>query len=114
HLHGVEYPTVVGDQQQRALVALERLLQLLDRGQVEVVRRLVEDEDVHAAGLQQREGRAGALARGQLGGGPADTIGLEGELRQQRAHVGRRQLGDEVPERLRERTVPGEQRAGLV
>src|SRR3712207_8060538 len=47
-------PAVVGDQQQRARVVGQRLLQLLDRGQVQVVGRLVEHQHVHPAGLQER------------------------------------------------------------
>ena len=50
------------DEQHRAGVVGKRLLELLDRLEVEVVRRLVEDEAVDAAGLQQREHGAAALA----------------------------------------------------
>jgi len=46
-----EHPAVVGDQQQRARVVGERLLQLLDRRQVQVVGGLVEDQQVHSARL---------------------------------------------------------------
>ena len=46
-----------------AVVGRERGLELLDRLQVEVVRRLVEHEQVDAARLQLGELRAGALAR---------------------------------------------------
>ena len=58
-VHRLEHPAVVGDQQQRARVGGQRLLQLLDRGQVEVVGRLVEDQHVDA--------RAPAAARARPG-----------------------------------------------
>ena len=54
-------------------VNVERLLELLDRGQVEVVRRLVEHEAVHAARREQRERRPRALARRQRVGRRAVT-----------------------------------------
>jgi chloramphenicol 3-O-phosphotransferase len=53
----------VGDQQQRPGVGGQRLLELLDGGQVEMVGGLVEDEHVDAPRLQQRERRPGALTR---------------------------------------------------
>jgi hypothetical protein len=39
----------VRDEHDRPLVAVEGVFQLFDRGDVEVVRGLVEDETVHAA-----------------------------------------------------------------
>ena len=62
-LDGLEQAAVVGDEQQRAVPRRERLLELLDGRQVEVVRRLVEHEAVHAAGHEQRELGPGALPR---------------------------------------------------
>ena len=61
-LHRLEHPAVVGDQQQRPGVGGQRLLELLDGGQVEVVGRLVQDQHVDAPRLQQRERRPRALA----------------------------------------------------
>src|SRR3954466_10669892 len=55
-------PPIVRDQQQRALVRVERLFQLVDGREVEVVGRLVQDEAGRAADLQQGQSRAGALA----------------------------------------------------
>src|SRR3546814_2934361 len=69
------------DQEQRALVGGERLFELLDRRKVQVVGRLVEDEHVDAARLQQREARAGALPRRQLVDGAVHVVGLQPELR---------------------------------
>ena len=59
----LEQPAVVADQQERAVEAGDRLLELLDGRQVEVVGRLVEDEAVDALGHQQGEDGPGPLAR---------------------------------------------------
>ena len=56
----------MGDQQQCALVRLERLLQLLDGDEVEVVGRLVEHQEVRAAGLEERQSGPRPLARREL------------------------------------------------
>src|SRR5262249_28523110 len=69
--------------------ARERRLQLLDRLEVEVVRWLVEDEAVDAARREQREPGTRALARRKRWRGPADVVGAECELGEQRACVGR-------------------------
>jgi hypothetical protein len=53
----------VGDEDDRAVVALEGRLELCDGLQVEMVGRLVEDEGVHAARGEERERRAAPLAR---------------------------------------------------
>ena len=55
----LEQRPVVGDEQHRAREAVERLLELLDRGQVEVVGRLVEHEAVDAAGRERARARPG-------------------------------------------------------
>ena len=53
------------DDDERAVVAVERHLELLDRLEVEVVRRLVEEQQVDAARLELREVRPRPLARRQ-------------------------------------------------
>jgi hypothetical protein len=53
----------VRDQQNRAVERIQGTLELLDRRNVEMVRRLVEDQEVDASGGQQRQQRARALAR---------------------------------------------------
>ena len=73
------------DEDHSSVVAGEAALELLDRLDVEVVRRLVEDEAVDAAGGQEREAGAGALARRQRLGRAEDVVGAEAELREQRA-----------------------------
>ena len=99
----VQHAAVVGDQQQRALVGVERRLQLLDGGQVEVVRRLVQDQQVDAPALEQRQRRAGALARGQGGRRAQHVVRLQAELGQQGADFGRFRLGDRRAERVQQR-----------
>jgi hypothetical protein len=53
----------VRDEHDRSLERIERALKLLDRRNVEMVRRLVEDQAVHATGSEERDERAGALSR---------------------------------------------------
>src|SRR5207244_6306797 len=57
-----EEATVVGDEEDRAVEARERRLELLDGRHVEVVRRLVEEQGVDAARGEMRQRRASALA----------------------------------------------------
>ena len=68
HRQPFEEPAVVRDDDEAAVVGLERRLELLDRLQVEVVRRLVEDEAVDA---RARRGARGppAFARPARGAG---------------------------------------------
>src|SRR3954467_9079427 len=61
-LEPLEEAAIVGDDDEAALVALERRLEFLDRLEVEVVRRLVEDQAVDPARCEKREPCAGALA----------------------------------------------------
>ena len=58
-----EEAAVVRDEDDRAAVAVQRPLELLHGPEVEVVGRLVEDEQVHAPCLQLGEVRARPLAR---------------------------------------------------
>ena len=60
---GLEQAAVVADEQQGAVVAVERELELLDRLEVEVVGRLVEHEAVHSPGHQRGEDRPAPLPR---------------------------------------------------
>jgi len=70
----------VGDEDQRPLVAVERGFELLDGGQVEMVRGLVEDEAVHASQRELGESRAGAFPGREAHGWPRHVIGPETEL----------------------------------
>src|SRR3954451_3090406 len=82
--HRVEHPPVMGDEQDRAGKRVECLLELLDGRQVEMVGRLVEDEQVDAARLQQGKRGTGALAGCQRRRQPRHLVGAEPELREQR------------------------------
>src|SRR6266576_167706 len=107
---GLQEAAVVGDEEDGAVVAGEAALELLDRLDVEVVRRLVKDEAVHTAGCEQGQARARALARRQRRSRAKDVVCAEAELREQRA--GR--LGIEVPEDLEQRLLPGKCRPVLL
>ena len=60
--HRVEQRAVVRHEEQRAVVAVERGFELLDGGQVEMVRGLVEHQAVHALGREPGEHRTRAFA----------------------------------------------------
>src|SRR3954451_12397649 len=91
----------------RAVEVGERELELLDRLEVEVVGRLVEDEAVDAPRRDERELGARPLAGRERGARAADVVRAEAELREQRPRVlfgksrGRSELDDE-PFRARE------------
>src|SRR5215213_1073727 len=107
-LHGFEEAAVVAHDDQRPFVGFERTLELVDRGEVEVVRRLVEHEQVHAAGCHERDARTRSLARRQRGGRAEHVIRTEAELREQRPRLlGRdvRARREAVHERLRAECV---------
>ena len=69
------------DEEQRAFESPERALQLLHGRQVEVVRRLVEDETTSAASGLNCELGARPLSRRQASGAPNDMLCVEIELR---------------------------------
>ena len=81
------------DEEQRARPRLERLLELFDRGQVEVVGRLVEHEAVRAPSHEQGELRACALTGRQRGARALDVVRAEAELGQQRPGLLREDAG---------------------
>ena len=49
--HILQHPAIMGDQQQRTVIAVQGLLELLDGGQIQMIGRFVEHQHVHAAGL---------------------------------------------------------------
>src|SRR5690606_33071707 len=110
----LQHPTVVRDEQDRAVEGLDGLLELNDRRQVEMVRRLVEDEQIGPPGLEQGQSRAGAFAGGEGRGRPERLLPTESELGQQRPHLRLRPAREETPERLGDRVVARECRTGLV
>ena len=63
-----EEAAVVADHDQRGAAAFELALQPFDRGQVEMVGRLVEQQDVRLRRQHAGERRAARLAAGEMGG----------------------------------------------
>lgn len=55
-----------------------------------MVRRLIEDQDIGATGLQQRQTGAGPLTWGQLVNLAIHVVGAQTELGQQGADIGGR------------------------
>ncbi len=72
------------DEQERALVAAQRRLQLLDGRQVEVVGGFVEHEEIDARGGERRQLGPGALTRREGRRRPQDGVRAEPELGQLR------------------------------
>src|SRR3954447_22239703 len=87
--HRFEHPPVVGDEEDSSGKRVERLLELLDGRQVEMIRRLVEDQQVDPARLKQRQCGTGALAWRQRRRLPHHLVGTEAELREQGSCVRR-------------------------
>src|SRR5581483_11319013 len=75
----VEEDAVVRDEDDRSVVVAEGALELLDRLDVEMVRRLVEHERVHAARREKRERGARPLAGRERPDGSEDVAGAERE-----------------------------------
>ena len=84
---------IMRDEQQRALEGLQRVLQRLAAFDVEVVRRLVEDEHVGARGDEDRQRQAPALAAAQPVQRLLAVLAAEEEAPEQRARLLRRQAG---------------------
>ena len=104
-----EQRTVVAHEQHGPLVVVERILERLDALDVEVVRRLVEDEEVRAAEHHHRERNAGPLTAGERGDAPLHLVAGEAEAAEVSLHQAalprRTQVGDRVVERLLEREL---------
>ena len=88
----------MGDEHDRPLERIERTLQLLDRGHVQMIRGLVEDQAVDTARGEQRNQRTRPLPGGQRRRFTKNIVGAEPELGQERPPV----LGRQA-RRLRER-----------
>src|SRR5207253_9783315 len=102
--------TVVRDEQAGAVVRCECALQLLDRLDVEVVGRLVEDETVDAPRGEERESGASALPGRERRSGTEHVLRPETELREQRA---RGLLAELVAEHVEHRPRAGQRGAVL-
>ena len=103
---GVEEPAVVGDGDDRARAGGERGLEHLERVEVEVVGRLVEQQEVGVGGDDGRDRRAGALAGAEALERAPHRAGIEAEVGEQRARLGL------VDARACVAAEPGQQRAG--
>ena len=103
----------MGDEEQRAVVLVERSLELLDRRQVEVIRRFVEHEAIRALRRERGQHGARALAGRKRRARAKHVIGAESELREHRARfvAAKAGRGDEPFE---QRAVGTERAAGLV
>ena len=70
----VDEVAVVGDEQDRAVEAGEHILQGLARVDVEVVRRLVQDQEIRLLQEEDRQGKPGALAAREGADGLEDIV----------------------------------------
>ena len=93
--HGVEEIAVMGDQQQRAGIALEPLLQPEDGVEVEVVGRLVEQQQLGRAHQRLGQIQAHAPATGEVADAPVHLLAGETQAGQQlaRTRIGAVALG---------------------
>mmetsp|Transcript_114888 Transcript_114888/g.371294 ORF Transcript_114888/g.371294 Transcript_114888/m.371294 type:complete len:261 (+) Transcript_114888:601-1383(+) len=81
--HGVQEDDVVGHDDRRVRVLIDLLLEPLLGGEVQVVRRLVEEEEVHGSQGQRGQLQPGLLAPAQAADGhPDGEIALEAEVAQ--------------------------------
>ena len=102
------------DQQDCPGERLDCLLQLLYGRQVQVVGRFVEYQQVHPAGLQQRQGSAGAFTGRQRIGRPRHVVTAQTELGEQGTHVGLGEIGDLHGESVGQWGLADEQRTRLI
>src|SRR3954449_7213628 len=78
--NALEQHSVVGDQEDGSGERVDRLLDLLDRRQVEMVGRLVEHEAVAAYRCEQRQHQTRALTRRQRIDMAMHMLGTDAEL----------------------------------
>ena len=103
----------MGDEEHGSGERVERLFELLDRFEIEVVRRFVQHEQVRPVRHQQRERRPGALPGGQRTRRSGHVIRAEIELGEEPAGVGDGHPGL-LHERLEERPSADEVRSRLL
>ena len=111
-------PAVVGDDDERARPAVEQVLERGQRVDVEVVRRLVEQQDVRALHQQPHELEPAALAAGEVAHRRPRAVAAEAEaVAQQRGGdllpVAERRLAADGLERLEHAQVAGDLRRVL-
>ena len=107
-------PAVVGDEDQRPVVLVQRRDEGLDRLDVEVVRRLVEDEDVGAEDREAGEDEARALAAGEGADGLVGVVAREEDVAQVPADEADRLARGRLPEPRLDRLLPGAGELGVV
>ena len=90
---GLEQRPVVGDEDDGALVLEQRVLERLAALDVEVVRRLVEDQDVRARGDEDRQRQAPLLSAADVGELLLDLVAGEEEAAEQVAGLLAAQAG---------------------
>ena len=90
--HGLEEPAVVRDEDDRGVERSQHALEPLERLDVEVVRRLVEQQQVGLRGERARERGARQLAAGEGRERPVEVVVREAEP----AHDGRRAVAPVV------------------
>ena len=106
----VEEIAVVGDEQQRAGIAGEPVLEPQHGVEVEVVGRLVEEQEVRPAHQRLREIQAHAPAAGKARDGVAVGRGREPEAGEERRGAGARRIAADILEAVmqqREQLRPG-------
>ena len=92
----------MGDQQHGALEIGERFYQRLARIDVEVVGRLVQNQQLRRVARRKRQQQPRLFATGQVAGWRLRAIGVQPETRELRAHlarVGARQCARHVVDR---------------
>src|SRR4051794_5999196 len=109
----VAQPAVVRGDDERPGPFRERGLEHLERGDVEVVRRLVEEEACRAPVAEHRQLRPSALAGRQGGGGPVGGVGAEAERGERRAGGALVEAGPGT-DGGSERTLVGRERVALL
>jgi hypothetical protein len=77
----------VRDEDERAVEPAQRALELLDRRQIEVIRRLVEHETARSARRLERELGPRSLTRRKTPGRAHYVVGVEVELGEERARI---------------------------
>ena len=110
--HAVEEIAVVRDDDDRAGIAFEVAFEPVDAVDVEVVRGLVEEEDVGAAEEESGEGHAHAPSAGEGGEGAVEVVGVEAEAAEDglragphEVHLPRDELGVDAVEGVEEPVV---------
>src|SRR5439155_218225 len=112
--HTVQEVPVVRDEHDRAVVVGEEALEPLERLDVEVVGRLVEQQERRAQEQQARERRAHAPAPGELGQRPGEVGLAEPEAAEDRLRRGLEPVAAEGLEPVLEVAVARGQRVALV